>query len=98
MNRSMTTLLVTLLTVVFAVSCSMDSAPQFRAGAAAVDITPAVWPLPLIGSFSYRPATSAHDPLHVRAIALDDSIGQLVAAVCVRYRDISQQPSSDNIG
>jgi hypothetical protein len=60
---------------------SCGQAPGLRAGAAAVDITPTVWPLALIGSFSYRPATSAHDPLHVRALVLDDGTTRLAIAV-----------------
>lgn len=53
-----------------ALSCSPQPDAPLLAGAAAVDITPRQWPLPMIGSFSYRPADSAHDPLKARAIAL----------------------------
>ena len=49
-GRSKIALVVILLTVVVAGSCSTAPAPRLRAGAAAIDITPAVWPLPLIGS------------------------------------------------
>lgn len=35
----------------------------------------------MVGSFSYRPATSAHDPLHSRALVLDDGSLQLAIAV-----------------
>jgi hypothetical protein len=82
---------VVLILVGFSLSCSVSSGPELRAGAAAVDITPAVWPLPLIGSFSFRPAESAHDPLHVRAIAFDDGGTQLAIAVvdsCYVHRDV----------
>ena len=102
-GRSKIALMVILLIVV-AVSCSTAPAPQLRAGAAAVDITPTVWPLPLIGSFSYRPATSAHDPLHVRALVLDDGQTQLAIAVvdsCYVQRDVlddAKQRASERTG
>ncbi|MDA1311776.1 MAG: neutral/alkaline non-lysosomal ceramidase N-terminal domain-containing protein [Acidobacteria bacterium] len=90
--------------VSFCFSCSTSSAPQLRAGTAAVDITPEVWPLPLIGNFSFRPSESAHDPLHVRAIALDDGQTQLAIAVvdsCYVQRDVlddAKQRASERTG
>lgn len=60
---------------------SPDPQPVFRAGAFAADITPAEWPLPLIGNFSFRPATAAHDPLHARALVLDDGEDSLAIVV-----------------
>lgn len=54
-------------------SCfAADKPPVLRAGAAAVDITPKDFPLNMPGGFSPNPATSAHDPLHARAMVLDD--------------------------
>ena len=53
----------------------------FRAGAAAVDITPDKWPVSLVGSFSDRQATKAWDPLHSRALALDDGDARLAIVV-----------------
>lgn len=46
-----------------------------------MDITPDAWPLPLIGSFRYRPATSAHDPLHSRALAVRSGDSAVAIAV-----------------
>ncbi len=48
--------------------------PTLRAGAAAVDITPdaAMFPLNMVGGHSANMAQSAHDPLHARALVLDD--------------------------
>ncbi|MBL8177382.1 MAG: hypothetical protein JNK48_22085 [Bryobacterales bacterium] len=43
-----------------------------RAGAAATDITPEEWPVRLIGNFGTTMSKEAHDPLHVRAIVLED--------------------------
>ncbi len=82
-------------------ACGGEPAPIFRAGAAKIDITPKAWPVPLIGNFSFRPATSAHDPLHSRAIVLDDGSTQLAIAVvdsCYvarRVLDRSKQLASD---
>lgn len=63
------------------VSCGQGGRNQTRAGAAAVDITPDAWPLSLIGSFRYRPATRAYDPLHSRALAVQS--GDSTAAIAV---------------
>ena len=105
MNKLAGILSVSLLAVaLLTVSCSSDSSPQLQAGAAAVDITPKAWPVPLIGSFSFRPAESAHDPLHVRALALDDGTTQLVIAAidsCYVYRDVlddAKQRASERTG
>ncbi|MYB51146.1 MAG: hypothetical protein F4X77_02935 [Acidobacteriia bacterium] len=64
-----------------AASCTVETRPALRAGAAAVDITPRDWPLPMIGSFRYRPATGAHDPLHSRALVLDDGTETVAIAI-----------------
>lgn len=45
---------------------------RLRAGAAAADITPTEWPVRVIGNFGLTMASSAHDPLHARAIVLED--------------------------
>ena len=52
-----------------------------RAGAAAVDITPQEFPLNMPGGFSANLAESAHDPLHARALVLDDGETMLAIAV-----------------
>ena len=62
-------------------SCTIESRSILQAGAAAVDITPQDWPLPLIGSFRYRPATGAHDPLYSRAVVLTH--GQDMVAIAI---------------
>jgi neutral ceramidase len=58
-----------------------DAPPPLRAGAAAVEITPTEFPLNMPGGFSANMAESAHDPLHARALVLDD--GQLTLAMVV---------------
>ncbi len=55
--------------------------PRLRAGAAAVDITPKVFPLNMPGGFSANMAERAHDPLHVRALVLDDGRTTLAMVV-----------------
>jgi hypothetical protein len=52
-----------------------------RAGAGAADITPREWPVRLIGNFGLTLAKSAHDPLHVRAIVLDDGSTRVAVAL-----------------
>lgn len=58
------------LLAICAGACGDGDSAQIHVGAAVADITPEAWPLPLVGSFSYRPATSAHDPLHARALVV----------------------------
>jgi neutral ceramidase len=83
------------------VLCLLFSAPQpapgaaqpalLRAGAAVVDITPRRWPVSMLGSFKDRQATTAHDPLAVRAVVLDDGRTRLAIAtcdICVVERDL----------
>ena len=52
-----------------------------RAGAAAVDITPKLFPLNMPGGFSANMAESAHDPLTARALVLDDGATTLAMVV-----------------
>jgi neutral ceramidase len=60
---------------------SAAPAQGLQAGTATADITPGQWPVALVGSFSPRGAESAHDPLHVRALALKNGDGQAVIAI-----------------
>lgn len=73
---SLATPLLTLLTMLPAAE-----PPVLRAGAAAVDITPKEFPLNMPGGFSANLATSAHDPLHARAMVLDDGTTKLAMVV-----------------
>ena len=58
-----------------------DKPAALRAGAAAVDITPKEFPLNMPGGFSANMAQSAHDPLHARALVLDDGTTTLAMVV-----------------
>ena len=70
------TLFIGLLAIVWGSGLSAQdpksTVPVLRAGAAAVDITPKEFPLNMPGGFSANMAESAHDPLHARALVLDD--------------------------
>lgn len=55
--------------------------PSLRAGAAATDITPKLFPLNMPGGRSANMATSAHDPLHARALVLADGSTALAMVV-----------------
>ncbi len=51
---------------------SKDRPKIFRVGAAAVDVTPKEWPIAVNGGFLPRYLDHAVDPLHARAIMLDN--------------------------
>src|SRR5258706_4814925 len=57
------------------------SAAVYRAGAHAVEITPTNYPVLVNAMFTERRATNAVDPLHARALVLDD--GRFRLAICV---------------
>lgn len=57
------------------------AADSFRAGAAAIDITPKEFPLNMPGGFSANLAEKAHDPLHSRALVLSDDAMTLALVV-----------------
>lgn len=62
---------------------SAEEAPRlFRAGAAAVDITPEKLPVSMTGSFQDRQATGVQDRLHARCLVLDDGQTQVAIVVC----------------
>ncbi len=58
-----------------------EEAGSLRAGAAAVDITPQEFPVNMPGGFSANYADGAHDPLHARALVLDDGKTSLAIVV-----------------
>ena len=55
--------------------------PVLRAGAAVIDITPQQFPLNMPGGFNANMAERAHDPLHARALVLDDGATTLSMVV-----------------
>ncbi|MCA9052557.1 MAG: hypothetical protein KDA75_01915 [Planctomycetaceae bacterium] len=81
MVRSMPLLLVVVLCWrVMLADASPALAGEFRAGAAAVDVSPRQFPVSL-RSGKAMDASAVHDPLHARAIVLDD--GQTTLAIAV---------------
>lgn len=65
----------------FAPLLSAAEKPGLRAGAAAVDITPRTFPLNMPGGHSANMARGAHDPLHSRALVLDDGSTRIALVV-----------------
>ncbi|NNE92783.1 MAG: hypothetical protein HKN23_14145, partial [Verrucomicrobiales bacterium] len=58
-----------------------EAKAQLHGGVSAVDITPKVWPVRLVGSFTPHKVDSAHDPLYARAMVI--SSDKVDVAICV---------------
>ncbi|KKK56334.1 hypothetical protein LCGC14_3065560, partial [marine sediment metagenome] len=58
-----------------------DETKIFRAGAAAIDITPQKLPVIVSGGFLEGTADRVHDPLHARCLVLDDAATRLAIVV-----------------
>ena len=80
MKTLLALLLLAPLTTLHAAAATIP-APALRAGAAAVDITPKQFPLNMPGGHSANMASGVHDPLHSRALVLDDGKTTLVMVV-----------------
>ena len=65
----------------FAAGAAGSGAPSLRAGAAAVDISPREFPVNMPGLFNENIADGLHDPLHSRALVLDDGTTTLAMVV-----------------
>ncbi len=66
--------------------------PEFRAGAAIVDITPQELPVLVNGGFFPREVSQVLDPLHARAIVLDDGttkIALVVVDTCLLPKELA---------
>lgn len=70
-----------LLTGLLPAMLSLATAAEFRAGAAAVDITPTQLPIRTAGNLTLTVVNKVHDPLHARALVLDDGSTQVAIAV-----------------
>jgi len=82
-SRAAALLVLVTALCLLAVSPSRAAEPAaFRAGAAAVDVTPREFPISMLGSLGDRKAASAHDPLQVRALVHDDGLTRLAIALC----------------
>ena len=64
--------------------------PMLRAGSAAVDVSPREFPVNMPGLFRRRPVRQVHDPLHARALVLDDGT-TTVALVVVDNLHVAEE-------
>ena len=81
------------LAAVTLTASAQDVAP-LRVGVAVVDITPQDFPVHLPGGFSGNPAAIVHDPLHARALVLDDGTTTL-AMVVVDNLGVAREAADD---
>ncbi len=77
------------LAIVAMIFSSGIHAQQLRLGVAAVDITPPVG-APMAGYYYTRIATGVHDPLHVKAMVLEQGSDKIAMAAC----DLVSLPAS----
>jgi len=70
-----------LLTGLLPAMLSIATAAEFRAGAAVVDITPTNLPIRTAGNLTLTVVNKVHDPLHSRALVLDDGSTRVAIAV-----------------
>ncbi len=80
-RRRFLSLAVASFVLALAQAASAQESRGLRAGAAAVDITPTLFPVNMPGGFNQNLAEKAHDPLHARALVLDN--GKLKVAMVV---------------
>lgn len=92
--KKIAALLVFVVAVCLPGHAADGSSGILRAGAAEVDITPKMFPLHMPGLFTTRMAESAHDPLHSRALVLDDGATTL-ALVVVDNIGVAQETSNE---
>ena len=73
--------IITALLLLPVLAAAQGSGREFRAGAAAANITPPLG-APIVGGWTAPPAIYIHDELHVRALVLDDGQTRLAIVVC----------------
>jgi hypothetical protein len=88
--KNMTIIKVTGLMVALTLGVARAATPALRAGAAAVDISPKEFPLNMPGGFSANMAAGVNDPLHARALVLDDG-AMLLALVVVDNLGVARE-------
>ncbi|MDB6174322.1 MAG: hypothetical protein JWL59_3633 [Chthoniobacteraceae bacterium] len=86
-------LLRTLCIVFTLIGGALAQEPErsFRAGAAAVEITPEKWPVLVNAMFTERTADKVTDPLFAKALVLDDGVSRVALCVvdtCMLPRDL----------
>ena len=73
---------------------------SFRAGAAAVNISPPAYPVRVNGMFTERSANSILDPLFARSVALDDGETQIIFCVvdtCMVPRELIDRAKEETL-
>ena len=81
MFRNLPSRPIVLIALSITLLCTRLSSAEFRAGAAAVDVTPQKFPVIVVGSMLSRTATEVHTPLFAKAIVLDDGETRLAIVV-----------------
>lgn len=81
MHRRLLCRTIVLTTLSIILICPRPGLAEFRAGAAAVDVTPQKFPVIVVGSMLSRTATEVHTPLFAKAIVLDDGETRLAIVV-----------------
>ncbi len=84
-------IMILVLLIPLNLKAAEDAGNSLLAGAAKVNINPREYPVSMTGSFQDRQAMSAHDPLHARALVLQDgqtSIAFVVCDICLISREI----------
>jgi hypothetical protein len=80
--------------VVVTITAAAQDGSSLRAGAAVVDITPKEFSMNLPGGFRGNPSEMAHDPLHARALVLDDGT-TTIATVVVDNLGVAREAADD---
>ena len=83
--------LLTALLLAVAPHAALGAEPTFRAGAAAVDVTPEKFPVVVNCGFLEAAGASARDNLHARALVLDDGATRLAIVIvdsCMMPREL----------
>ncbi|GAC1467706.1 MAG: hypothetical protein NVSMB9_09610 [Isosphaeraceae bacterium] len=79
------------LVLIVSASCASVEGRSLRAGAAAIDVSPAKFPVVVNGGFLESSANKVHDRLHARALVLDDGTTRMAIVVvdsCMLPREL----------
>jgi len=79
MKRSGSILFLVVLAVTPRPACGHEKV--FRAGAAAVDVTPQKFPVVISGNFFEASTDRVHDPLYARSLVLDDAATRVAIVI-----------------
>ncbi len=99
MQRTLKTSIVSVLWMClsFAATPALVLRAELRAGAVAIDITPATYPVAINGGMTANSASAATTPIHARAIVLDDGKSKIAIVVvdsCMMSRGFLDEAKS----